>query len=219
VEKIHQQVCHVKKADKHALLEDFLQEQEDAREMDERTRTLIFSRTKHGADKLSKKLSKAGFKSDAIHGNKSQNARQRALDGFREGRVPVLVATDVAARGIDVKNITLVVNFDLPDAPDTYVHRIGRTARAEAHGRAVTFVEGGELRDFGNIEKFVGREIELHTAHAYHDAEAAHAKPQPKQNGGQRKGRGAKAAHFYTKRQTGGGKRSGRRPNRAARSR
>jgi superfamily II DNA/RNA helicase len=119
-------------------------------------RALIFTRTKHGADKVVKGLERAGISADAIHGNKSQNHRERVLAAFRTGEIRTLVATDIAARGIDVDGISHVVNFDLPNVPETYVHRIGRTARAGADGIAISLVAGGEemayLRD---IEKLI----------------------------------------------------------------
>jgi ATP-dependent RNA helicase RhlE len=110
---------------------------------------LIFSRTKHGADRVARDLERDGFEAAVIHGNKSQNARQKALNGFREGSVRILVATDIAARGIDVPGISHVVNFDLPDEPESYVHRIGRTGRNGASGVAITLcdpAEGAKLR-------------------------------------------------------------------------
>ena len=103
-------------------------------------RTLVFSRTKHGADKIVKRLNRDGLKAVAIHGNKSQGARNRALARFKSASPPVLVATDIAARGLDINNVSHVVNFDLPETPETYVHRIGRTARAGATGVAVFFL-------------------------------------------------------------------------------
>ena len=119
-------------------------------------RALVFTRTKHGADKVVKGLARAGITADAIHGNKSQNHRERALAAFRTGEIRTLVATDIAARGIDVDGISHVVNFDLPNVPETYVHRIGRTARAGAEGIAISLVAGAEemayLRD---IEKLI----------------------------------------------------------------
>jgi ATP-dependent RNA helicase RhlE len=170
VERIHQQVCFIPQAAKRALLEHLMQEEETARRAH---RTLVFSRTKHGADRLVTQLSRAGLRAEAIHGNKSQNARQRALEGFRDGRTPILVATDVAARGLDIKGVSIVVNFDLPTVAETYVHRIGRTARASAEGRAISFCaedEGGLLRD---IQRFTRRPIEVHADHPFHAAEIA----------------------------------------------
>jgi ATP-dependent RNA helicase RhlE len=124
-------------------------------------RALVFSRTKHGADKIVRQLEAAGISSSAIHGNKSQAQRERVIAGFRSGKVPVLVATDIAARGIDIPGVSHVVNFDLPDVPEQYVHRIGRTGRAGAEGIAIAFCgpdERGNLRD---IERAIRQRIEV----------------------------------------------------------
>src|SRR5690348_7715263 len=149
VERITQRVIQVDFAAKHAFLAELLkQEPVD--------RTLVFTRTKHGADKVVKALARAGITADAIHGNKSQNHRERVQSAFRSGQIRTLVATDIAARGIDIVGISHVVNFDLPNVLETYVHRIGRTARAGADGVAISLVSGGEelgyLRD---IEKLI----------------------------------------------------------------
>jgi superfamily II DNA/RNA helicase len=149
VERITQRIIQVDHSAKPALLAQLLkQEPVD--------RALIFTRTKHGADKVVKGLARAGIAADAIHGNKSQNHRERVLAAFRSGEIRTLVATDIAARGIDVDGISHVVNFDLPNVPETYVHRIGRTARAGADGTAISLIAGGEemayLRD---IEKLI----------------------------------------------------------------
>jgi len=123
---------------------------------DSRRQTLVFSRTKHGADKLVRHLEQSGIKAAAIHGNKSQNARTRALSDFKTGRVTVLVATDIAARGIDIDQLPVVINFDLPMVAEDYVHRIGRTGRAGAEGQAISLVshdESGLLRDIGRLLK------------------------------------------------------------------
>jgi ATP-dependent RNA helicase RhlE len=116
-------------------------------------------RTKHGANKLTKNLMRDGYRADAIHGNKSQSARQRALESFRTGHAPILVATDVAARGIDVKNISLVVNYDLPHEPEAYVHRIGRTARAGTEGQAIAFCEPGDRSNLRAIQHMIRKAI------------------------------------------------------------
>jgi ATP-dependent RNA helicase RhlE len=123
-------------------------------------RVLVFTRTKHGANKVAEHLSKNGVVSDAIHGNKSQNARQRALDQFRSGRLRVLVATDIAARGIDIDDVSHVVNFELPNEPESYVHRIGRTARAGAGGMALSFCDGSERGYLRDIERLTRLKIE-----------------------------------------------------------
>jgi ATP-dependent RNA helicase RhlE len=148
VERITQRIIQVDFAAKHAFLAELLkQEPVD--------RTLVFTRTKHGADKVVKALARAGIAADAIHGNKSQNHRERVLGAFRSGQIRTLVATDIAARGIDVDGISHVVNFDLPNVPETYVHRIGRTARAGAEGVAISLIAGAEemgyLRDIERL--------------------------------------------------------------------
>ncbi|MEE4301290.1 MAG: DEAD/DEAH box helicase [Pseudomonadales bacterium] len=120
---------------------------------------LVFTRTKHGANRLAQKLDKAGLEAEAIHGNKSQNARTRALEGFKSGRVRVLVATDIAARGIDIDGLPHVVNFDLPHVPEDYVHRIGRTGRAGAEGEAVSLVSPEERKQLRAIEKLIARDL------------------------------------------------------------
>jgi superfamily II DNA/RNA helicase len=149
VERITQRIIQVDHSAKPALLAQLLKQEPV-------NRALIFTRTKHGADKVVKGLARAGITADAIHGNKSQNHRERVLAAFRSGEIRTLVATDIAARGIDVDGISHVVNFDLPNVPETYVHRIGRTARAGADGVAISLIAGGEemayLRD---IEKLI----------------------------------------------------------------
>ncbi len=163
-ERIEQQVCFVGKDDKRELLEQLLRDQAGHAAH----RTIVFSRTKHGANKLAKKLCASGIQADAIHGNKSQAQREKALDRFKRGDVPVLVATDVAARGVDVKGVGLVVNFDLPNEPEAYVHRIGRTARAGEEGRAVSFCSEDELEYLRDIEKLIRMSIPVHADQAWH---------------------------------------------------
>ena len=152
--QIEQFVYRVARHDKQALLEMLIQSQQIER-------ALVFTKTKHGAEKVRKKLSSVGISADAIHGNKSQSQRERALAGFRTGRSHVLVATDVAARGLDVDGITHVFNFDLPLEPEAYVHRIGRTARAGARGQAVAFCSPEERSILGAIEKLTGKRLSL----------------------------------------------------------
>jgi ATP-dependent RNA helicase RhlE len=149
---VEQSVVFVDRADKPALLERVLRD--GATE-----RTLVFTRTKHGANRLSERLDRAGFRSAAIHGNKTQGARERALDSFRRGTTHVLVATDVAARGIDVDDIALVVNFDLPSVAECYVHRIGRTGRAGASGRAISFCDRDEQSLLRDVERLIRRRL------------------------------------------------------------
>lgn len=122
---------------------------------------LVFSRTKHGADKITRRLERNGVKAVAIHSNRSQAQRQRAMDGFKRGQFKVLVATDIAARGIDVDGISHVINFDTPHHPEDYIHRIGRTGRAEATGTAITFVSRDEERHLKSIQRFIGKRFEL----------------------------------------------------------
>ena len=149
VERITQRIIQVDHSNKPTFLAQLLKQEPV-------NRALIFTRTKHGADKVVKGLARAGITADAIHGNKSQNHRERVLAAFRTGEIRTLVATDIAARGIDVDGISHVVNFDLPNIPETYVHRIGRTARAGAEGVAISLIAGAEemgyLRD---IEKLI----------------------------------------------------------------
>lgn len=159
-ERVDHRVMFVSRENKRALLEAVLSDASVQR-------ALVFSRTKHGADKIAKWLLQAGISSDAIHGNKSQTARQRALYGFRDGRTRVLVATDIAARGIDIDNITHVINFDLPMEPENYVHRIGRTARAGADGIALTFCDGEERSLLRGIEKIIMQNIPVVENHPY----------------------------------------------------
>jgi ATP-dependent RNA helicase RhlE len=169
-ERIDQEVFFVEKADKRALLVDVL------RDVDMR-RVLVFSRTKHGANRIAEHLVKAGVGAEAIHGNKSQNARERALAGFKAGKSRVLVATDIAARGIDIDDVTHVVNFDVPEVAETYVHRIGRTARAGASGIALTFVDSDERADWRAIVKLVRQDIAVVDGHPYQSRLPADAIP------------------------------------------
>ncbi len=164
-EKIDQQVCFLTRESKRPLLEQLLRAQAGA---NQQKLTIVFSRTKHGANKLAKSLCASGFPADAIHGNKSQAQREKALDRFKKGLTPVLVATDVAARGVDVKDVGLVVNFDLPNEPEAYVHRIGRTARAGAEGRAVSFCSEEELEFLREIEKIIRMPIPRWDDHDWH---------------------------------------------------
>ena len=154
-ERVDQYATFVNQAEKQALLTIVLKNEPIER-------ALVFSRTKHGADRIVKHLAAAGIRSAAIHGNKSQNARMDALDAFKKGDIKILVATDIAARGIDVSGVSHVFNFDLPNVPEQYVHRIGRTARAGATGIAVSFVAGEEKGWLRDIEKLTG--VKLQTA-------------------------------------------------------
>ncbi|MBL0218818.1 MAG: DEAD/DEAH box helicase [Myxococcales bacterium] len=165
-EKVDQEVFFVEKADKRSLLVEVLADPA-------MTRVLVFSRTKHGANRIAEHLVKEKINAEAIHGNKSQNARERALAGFKSGRVRVMVATDIAARGIDVDSVSHVVNFDVPEVPETYVHRIGRTARAGASGMAITFCETDERPDLRNIEKLTRQAIPVVEGHPYESSNPA----------------------------------------------
>lgn len=164
-EKIDQKICFLSRESKRPLLEQLLRAQAGVAGQN---LTIVFSRTKHGANKLAKSLTAAGFAADAIHGNKSQAQREKALDRFKKGLTPVLVATDVAARGVDVKDVGLVVNFDLPNEPEAYVHRIGRTARAGAEGKAVSFCSEDELEFLREIEKTIKMPIPRWDDHDWH---------------------------------------------------
>jgi ATP-dependent RNA helicase RhlE len=154
VEKVDQSVTFVNQAEKTALLTHLLRTQAVER-------ALIFSRTKHGADKIVRLLESAGIPANAIHGNKSQGQREKALASFRSGQVKVLVATDIAARGIDIPGVSHVVNFDLPDVPEQYVHRIGRTARAGATGIAIAFCSDDERGNLRDIERLTRQKLDI----------------------------------------------------------
>ena len=154
VEKVEQRIIRVDRAAKAAILIDVLRQETI-------DRALVFTRTKHGADKVVRSLVRAGIAAEAIHGNKSQGQRERVLAAFRKGEVRTLVATDIAARGIDVDGISHVVNYDLPNVPETYVHRIGRTARAGAEGIAISLCDGEEVAFLRDIEKLIRMSIPL----------------------------------------------------------
>jgi ATP-dependent RNA helicase RhlE len=129
---------------------------------------LVFSRTKHGADKIARKLHQSKISAEAIHGNKSQNARQNALNNFKSKKTRVLVATDIAARGIDIDELKYVVNYELSDVSETYVHRIGRTGRAGSEGTSFSFVDGLDLANLRSTEKLIGKKIPVVKDHPYH---------------------------------------------------
>jgi ATP-dependent RNA helicase RhlE len=168
VEKIDQSVFFVDKNNKRALLEHLLNDK--ARGI---RRVLVFTRTKHGANKLAEQLERANIGAEAIHGNKSQSARERALANFKSGRTRVLVATDIAARGIDVDDVTHVINYDLPNEPESYVHRIGRTARAGAAGVAFSFCDAEEREYLRDIEKLIRLHVPVVSEHPYVSALAS----------------------------------------------
>jgi len=179
-ETVDQSIYYVNGKDKIDLLIHILNEQKIQR-------TLVFARTKHGADKLAKNLKKAGIRADAIHGDKSQGARQNALASFKDGKLKVLVATDIAARGIDVDHLSHVINFDLPNVPETYVHRIGRTGRAGASGKAMSFVNGEERAYLRDIHKLIKKDIPV-IEHPYADKSAPPAAAEPKPQSAPRRG-------------------------------
>uniref|UniRef100_UPI0026035532 DEAD/DEAH box helicase n=1 Tax=uncultured Chryseobacterium sp. TaxID=259322 RepID=UPI0026035532 len=160
-ETIKQSVYFVERENKLNLLTHILQN-------DISDSVLVFSRTKHGADKIAKKLVKSNISAQAIHGDKSQNARQNALNNFKSGTTRVLVATDIAARGIDIDELKFVINFELSDVSETYVHRIGRTGRAGAEGNSISFVDGLDLLNLKNTEKLIGMKIPIIKDHPFH---------------------------------------------------
>jgi ATP-dependent RNA helicase RhlE len=177
VEKIEQRIMFTRKSDKRTLLVKIIK--------DERvSKGLIFTRTKHGANRLVKQLEQSGLDAVAIHGNKSQGARTKALASFKKGSIPILVATDIASRGIDVEGITHVFNYDLPNEPESYVHRIGRTARAGRSGIAYAFCDDTESGYLVGIQQLIGKDIPVDDSHQFHYAGAI---PKPGQKPGKMK--------------------------------
>lgn len=179
-EKVEQAVYFVSKPNKTKLLIHIIEENPEAS-------ILVFSRTKHGADKIVRLLTKAHIKSAAIHGNKSQGARQRALGNFKKGELNILIATDIAARGIDVEELSLVINYDLPNIPETYVHRIGRTGRAKASGIALSFCNQEEKAYLKDIQKLINQQIPLIENHPFPLDENEEIPLAPKPSKNQRK--------------------------------
>jgi ATP-dependent RNA helicase RhlE len=203
VERIAQRIIQVDHSAKPALLAQLLKQEPV-------NRALVFTRTKHGADKVVKGLARAGITADAIHGNKSQNHRERVLAAFRSGAIRTLVATDIAARGIDVDGVSHVVNFDLPNVPETYVHRIGRTARAGAEGVAISLVAGGEeLAYLRDIEKLIRIALPREDQRTPGQRDAAPAQAP------HRGGRSAPRAHAARANDAGGGSKGPRRHHRS----
>jgi ATP-dependent RNA helicase RhlE len=187
VERIAQSVYFVPAPEKRRLLARVLEDPALAR-------TIVFTRTKHGANRVAQQLDKAGVAAEAIHGNKSQGARQRALEGFRTGRTRVLVATDIAARGIDVDGVTHVINYELPNVPEDYVHRIGRTARAGAAGAAISFCDPEEQAYLRDIESLTRQQLGI-AGGAPAEQPARRAAPRPaRRNGSNGGGRSRRAA-------------------------
>lgn len=169
VENITQRILFVDRENKGALLESVLQDAEVAR-------ALIFTRTKHGANKIAKTLNRLRVRTEAIHGNKSQAARMQALEKFRSGKARVLVATDIASRGLDVDGITHVINYELPKEAESYVHRIGRTARGGAVGMAISFCDADERSYLRRIEREINKSVDVDAEHPFHSATVASAK-------------------------------------------
>ncbi len=168
-ELIDQSVMYVDRENKRPLLKHILSD-------DRLKRVIVFSRTKHGANKIVDYLEKNKILAVAIHGNKSQTARQNALENFRSGKVRVLIATDIAARGIDIDEISHVINFDLPNVSEDYVHRIGRTARAGASGVAISFCDAEEKAFLKDIEKLIKKQIPLILEQPYHSEDVTNSK-------------------------------------------
>ena len=184
VELIDQRVYFVDADKKRSLLSELLKDRA-------LSRVIVFTRTKHGANRVSQQLEKSGVVAEALHGNKSQTARQRALQNFRTGRARVLVATDIAARGIDIDDVSHVINFELPNVAESYVHRIGRTARAGASGIALSFCAGDERAYLRDIEKLIGRRIVVVDDHPFRSsATTPNRSPRPaqQQDRGRRRG-------------------------------
>ncbi len=197
---ITQQVHHVRAGGKRALLADMLRDVE-------MRRVIVFTRTKRAADRLAEELEAEGFAAECMHGNMSQNARQRALEGFRGGRARVLVATDLAARGLDVAGVTHVVNYDLPNEPESYVHRIGRTARAGASGVAIAFCDASERGFLRAIERLTGVRLAIVGGA---DWLAASAEEKPRAPGGRGAPHGGRTQREGSGRQGSGRQSSGR---------
>ena len=202
-DRITQSIHFVSKPEKPARLREFLSADKDAL-------TLVFSRTKHGTEKLMKGLVADGFNAASIHGNKSQGQRERAIKAFRAGQINVLVATDVAARGIDIPGVAYVVNYDLPEVPDNYVHRIGRTARAGHAGEAITFCSAEEVDLLRQIQKLMKIEIPV----ARGTMPEAIAPPKPARRQGNRR-RGPKPHNNGTVKPAGQKRRRPRHPRAA----
>ncbi len=171
---IQQSIYMVEKKDKKKLLHHLLQDKAIVT-------ALVFTRTKHGADKVVKDLQQSGIKAEAIHGNKSQNARQRALSNFKARITRVLVATDIAARGIDIDELSHVVNYELPNVPETYVHRIGRTGRAGAAGISISFCDDEEVEFLHDIQKLIGKSLPVVDDQPYHMTHVGGFRPKPVQ--------------------------------------
>ena len=204
VETVTQKLVHVGKLDKAGLLSHLVR-------TGNWRQTLVFTRTKRGANKLAERLARDGITTDALHGNKSQNARTRALAGFKAGDVRVLVATDIAARGLDIDMLPHVVNYELPNVPEDYVHRIGRTGRAGLDGEAISLVGNDERDELRAIERMLKRSIPVLQVEGYVPSAAPAHPPEPaRQHPGPRHGHGQRQGH-----RQGHGQRQGQRPQHA----
>ncbi|XXF76065.1 DEAD/DEAH box helicase [Myxococcaceae bacterium GXIMD 01537] len=221
-ETVDQKMYFVEKDQKRSLLVHLLGDKAIRR-------VLVFTRTKHGANRVAQHLEKAHITAAAIHGNKSQGARERALSGFKDGSIRVLVATDIAARGIDIEGLTHVINFDLPNIPESYVHRIGRTGRAGAAGTALSFCDGEERAYLRDIERTIRRNVPVVADHPYRSGQPAPAPTAPgeahrnaaqgrppqrdggqQRQGGQHRGGQGRDGQSAGRRRGGGGGRGGR---------
>ncbi|UTV87105.1 DEAD/DEAH box helicase [Cobetia amphilecti] len=209
-EKVEQHIHTVEKSHKPSLLKHLIIKENWHQ-------VLVFTRTKHGANRLATKLEKSGISAAAIHGNKSQNARTKALAGFKNGEVRVLVATDIAARGLDIEQLPQVVNYELPNVPEDYVHRIGRTGRAGASGRAISLVSSDERKELGGIERLLKgklKRVEVEGFVPEVDVEPEREPRQPRggqRSGGQRSG-GQRSGGQRSESQRSGGQRTGGKP-------
>lgn len=192
VERIEQQVFFVERNGKRELLKKVLKKPDV-------DRAIVFSRTKRGANMLAQKLLLAGIKAAAIHGNKSQGARQRALEAFRTKQIDVLVATDVAARGIDIDGVTHVINYDLPNEPESYVHRIGRTGRAGAEGLAISFCSSDERKDLQAIEKLIRQKVPLAPGQPAPQPVSEDSKPVAPKRGTRRNSRSGRSGQGHSR--------------------
>jgi ATP-dependent RNA helicase RhlE len=213
VEAIEQSLMFVMKSDKRGLLRHIIEEERPKK-------VLVFSRTKHGCNRIVKQLGQDGIEALAIHGNKSQGAREKALGRFRKGTLQVLVATDVASRGIDVSDISHVINLDLPNEPEVYVHRIGRTGRAGQGGITIAFCDEGEGEYLRGIEKMIRQDIPVDENQPFHSENARSRKGDKAPKKQQNRGRGrrqpsnhkfsAKRSNGKSNHQSNGGRNSGR---------
>ena len=203
VERIAQKIMFVRKADKRRLIVKIIKQEKVSK-------GIVFTRTKHGANRLVKQLAQSGINAAAIHGNKSQSARTKALASFKNGDIKILVATDIASRGIDVNNITHVFNYDLPNEPESYVHRIGRTARAGKSGIAYGFCDDSESGYLVGIQQLIGFDIDVDETHEFHFIGAI---PKP----GQKPGKIKSTTSGNTKNNSNGNKNKRRRNQRQSR--